>query len=86
MDTTTRTPQSTVALTGLVVATPQEWETLDYTGKAAYLAQLDLIGVKAQASVLAAAGRRPLVDILRAWVQLGYIDAERAQSVYLAQP
>jgi hypothetical protein len=83
MDTTT-------ALTGLVVAngmrTPQEWETLDYTGKAAYLAQLELIGVKAQASVLAAAGRRPLVDILRAWVQLGYIDAERAQSVYLAQP
>lgn len=65
--------------------TPAQWGELPLVAKEAWLASLDLIHVKAQASVIAAASQRDVAEILHAWVMLGIIPRGRADAALEAE-
>lgn len=75
--------------TGLVVAngmrTAAEWRRGTETAKTLWLAQLDAVQVRAQASVLAADGRGSARLVILGWVALGLLPAERLGPVLAAQ-
>ncbi|NJO81947.1 MAG: hypothetical protein HC828_03600 [Blastochloris sp.] len=71
-----------IAANGMLV--PTEWNKLDFSGKCGWLASLDDIHVRAQASVFAATGHHEVDSILRAWGTIGYLDAERMQRIMRA--
>lgn len=76
-------------LTHLVVADGMkdvaEWNAYTLESKAAWLAALSDLEVRAQASVLAVAARRPVTAIINAWQALGLLDAARAVAVMQAR-
>jgi hypothetical protein len=57
---------------------PTDWQRLGLEGKEAWLAAQDLVGVRAQASVLAAASMSTVDAVLTLWVEWRLITAERA--------
>lgn len=62
-----------------------EWQGLDTRGQAAWLARLDDVQVRAQASVLVAAGRGSVRLMILGWVALGVLPAERLGPVLAAK-
>lgn len=84
--TTTRTAP---ALTRLVAAdgmkTNAEWEAMDHLERVAWLDGLSLLEVRAQASVRAAACKRSVADVFRAWLYHGYLSDERAAEALAAE-
>jgi hypothetical protein len=56
---------------------PEAWQAMDAGGQADWLAQLEDVQVRAQASVLVAAGRGSVRLMLLGWVALGLLPAER---------
>lgn len=65
--------------------TAADWGALPLVSKEAWIAGLDLVHVRAQASVIAAASQRPVEEILNAWVVLGIIPAGRARAALEAE-
>ena len=76
--------------TGLVIAvgmlTNQEWDLLSHGRKVAWLASLDDVAVRAQASVRAAASRRSVEAVIQSWVTLGYLSIDRAAAALATAP
>lgn len=65
--------------------TTDAWLDLSQRKKVAWLAQLDDVQVRAQASVVAAEEGRTVRQILTAWVALGILPAERLGPVIVAK-
>jgi hypothetical protein len=61
-----------------------DWLDLSQRDKVAWLAQLDDVQVRAQASVVAASECRTVRQILTAWVALDILPAERLGPVLVA--
>jgi hypothetical protein len=74
---------------GMVVAdgllTADEWRGKTETAKVIWLASLDDVQVRAQASVMTAAGRDSVRQIILGWVSLGLLPAERLGRVLVAK-
>ena len=64
--------------------TTNDWLGLSSRKKVAWVAQLDDVQVRAQASVVAADEGRTVRQILTAWVALGILPAERLGPVIVA--
>lgn len=86
---TTPAPAPAPALTRLVGAdgmkTNAEWEAMSHLDRVDWINGLDLVRVRAQASVRAAACKRSVADVLNAWRYHGYLDDERADAVLAAE-
>jgi hypothetical protein len=82
---TTRAVQMTRMVAADGMKTAAAWGELPLVSKESWLASLDLIHVRAQASVIAAASQRPVDEILGAWVILGIIPAGRARAALEAE-
>lgn len=71
----------TTTLTGLVVMdgmlSPEEWEARTHDQRARWLASLDRMGLRAQASVLAVEREYPVDHILFGWVAEGCLSYTR---------
>lgn len=80
---------TTPVLTRLVGAegmkTNEQWEAMSHLERTTWLDSLDLIHVRAQASVRAAAAKRSVQQILHAWLYHGYLSDERAAAALLAE-
>lgn len=62
-----------------------EWDRLSHERKAAWLAGLTDLEVRAQASVRAAAGRQTVDAVIGAWVTCGYLSIDRAAGALAAE-
>lgn len=70
--------QRTYLVAGNGMYAVEEFNALGLVAKESYLNSLTPIEVRAQASVLAAAGRRTVKQVLTAWIATGIISSERA--------
>jgi hypothetical protein len=65
--------------------TSAEWDLLTHGRRVAWLASLDAVQVRAQASVRASAKRRPVAAVINDWVTEGYLSIERAAAALAAE-
>jgi hypothetical protein len=72
-----------VAADGMLTA--DEWRCGTSTAKAIWLASLDDVQVRAQASIITAAGRGSVRLVILGWVALGLLPAERLGPVLVAK-
>lgn len=63
----------------------EEWVELDHQGKVVWLASLNDLEVRAQASVRASYGSGSIQAVLRAWATCGYLSFERMLAVLRAE-
>ena len=73
-----------IAMDGM--KTVEEWGQLGRCQRARHLATLDAMGLRGQASVLAAAQRATLEYVLGGWVASGYVGHARAIEAMMAEP
>jgi hypothetical protein len=65
--------------------TNEQWEAMSHLERVAWVDGLDLVHVRAQASVRASASRRTVAQILDAWRLHGYLSDERATAALAAE-